>query len=136
MRPEGTGAAHIFALGETRALEMSTQHTALEVPISAQAAPRWIARDGLAGGRSSPLGATVHDGGVNFSVYSRAAVGMDLLLFDHDDDARPARLIRIDPFVNRTHHYWHVFIPGVQPGQMYAYRVRGPWDEVKGLRFD
>jgi isoamylase len=89
-----------------------------------------------AAGRSSPLGATVLDGGVNFSVFSRNGSGVELLLFDREDDARPARVIRIDPADNRTYHYWHVFVPGVRPGQIYAYRVRGPFDPANGMRFD
>jgi glycogen operon protein len=87
-------------------------------------------------GRSSPLGATVCDGGVNFSVFSRSATGVELLFFDREDDARPARLIRIDPSDNRTYHYWHVFVPCVQAGQIYGYRVEGPYDPAKGMRFD
>ena len=87
-------------------------------------------------GQSSPLGAAVSDGGVNFSLYSRDATAVDLLLFDREDDARPARVISLDPFVNRTYHYWHVFVPGVQSGQLYGYRVYGPFDPSRGLRFD
>ncbi len=87
-------------------------------------------------GRSYPLGATVADGGVNFSIYSRSGTGVELLLFDREDDARPERVIRIDPSFGRTYHYWHVFVPGVQPGQIYGYRVEGPFDPPKGMRFD
>ncbi len=82
-------------------------------------------------GRSFPLGVTVVPGGVNFSVFSRNASG-----FDRENDSRPARVIPIDPAANRTYHYWHVFVPGVQPGQLYAYRVQGPSDPSNGLRFD
>jgi glycogen operon protein len=89
-----------------------------------------------AAGQSSPLGATILDGGVNFSVFSRNGSGVELLLFDREDDARPARVIRIDPAGNRTYHYWHVFVLGVQPGQIYAYRVQGPSDPASGMRFD
>ena len=71
-------------------------------------------------GRSSPLGATLSREGANFSVYSKHATGMDLLLFDNVHDARPARVIRIDPSTNRTYHYWHVFVPGVKAGQFYG----------------
>ena len=87
-------------------------------------------------GRSSPLGATPYDGGVNFSVFSRGATGVELLFFDGVDDSRPARVIPIDPSSNRTYHYWHVFVPGVQPGQIYGYRVDGPSDPANGMRFD
>ena len=87
-------------------------------------------------GRSSPLGATVCQGGTNFSVHSRGASGVELLLFDREDDARPSCVIRVDPTANRTYHYWHVFVPGVQPGQIYGYRVHGPFEPPIGLRFD
>src|SRR4030095_8923173 len=87
-------------------------------------------------GRSSPLGATVVPGGVNFSVFSRGAVAVELLLFDREDDPRPTRVIPIDPASNRTYHYWHVFVPGLQPGQLYGYRVQGPFDPTTGMRFD
>ena len=59
-----------------------------------------------------------------------------MLLFDREDDARPIRVIAIDSFLNRTYHYWHVFVPGVQPGQIYGYRVHGPHDPENGMRFD
>src|SRR5438270_11926049 len=87
-------------------------------------------------GRSYPLGATVFPDGVNFSVFSRGASAVELLLFNREDDARPARVIPIDPASNRTYHYWHVFVPGVRPGQIYGYRVHGPWDPANGMRFD
>jgi glycogen operon protein len=61
---------------------------------------------------------------------------VELLFFDGVDDARPVRVIRIDPSFNRTYHYWHVFLPGVRAGQIYGYRVEGPSDPEKGMRFD
>ena len=87
-------------------------------------------------GRSSPLGATPAENGVNFSVYSRDGTGVELLLFDRDDDARPARIISLDPFISRTYHYWHVFVPGLQAGQIYGYRVQGPFAPSAGMRVD
>src|SRR3954452_23842865 len=87
-------------------------------------------------GRSSPPGATVVDGGVNFSLFSRTATGVELLFFDREDDATPSRVARIDPATKRTYHYWHVFTPGVLPGQIYGYRVEGPSAPASGLRFD
>ena len=62
----------------------------------------------------SPLGATVLSGGVNFSVFSRSASAIDLLLFDRDDDAQPSRVVTIDPIHQRQYHYWHVFVPGLR----------------------
>jgi glycogen operon protein len=90
----------------------------------------------LNAGRSAPLGAAVTTAGVNFSVYSKRATGVELLLFDRVDDGRAARTLRLDPVGNRTYHYWHVFVPEVAPGQLYGYRVDGPVDPEKGLRFD
>src|SRR4029434_305837 len=87
-------------------------------------------------GHSSPLGATVVDGGVNFSLFSRGATGVELLLFDREDDARPARVMRLDPAAHRKYSYWHVCMPGIRPGQLYGYRVAGPSDPANGMRFD
>jgi isoamylase len=94
------------------------------------------AKDVQSTGRSSPLGATVLPGGVNFSVFSRNASAVELLLFDREDEPRPSRVITIDPATHRTYHYWHVFVPDVQPGQLYGYRVHGPFDPASGMRFD
>jgi isoamylase len=71
-------------------------------------------------GKPDPLGATLTDGGANFSVFSRSAAGVDLLFFDREDDAKPSRVVKLD----RTYHYWHAFVPGVRPGQLYGYRVQ------------
>ena len=87
-------------------------------------------------GKSAPLGATIFDGGVNFSVYSKNARKVELLLFDDVDDSKPARIIELDPDMNRTYFYWHIFVPGIGEGQLYGYRVHGPFEPEKGLRFD
>ena len=87
-------------------------------------------------GQSAPIGATVSNGGVNFSLYSRDAAKIELLLFDQDNDPVPARVITLDASHHRDYHYWHVFVPHLQPGQMYGYRVHGPHDASQGLRFD
>lgn len=87
-------------------------------------------------GEASPVGATVTADGVNFSVFSRTASAVELLLFDRVDDAKPARVISIDPVTQRTYHYWHTFVSGIKAGQIYGYRVAGPVDPAKGLRFD
>src|SRR5215510_2857810 len=87
-------------------------------------------------GKSFPLGATLNPGGANFSVFAKHSSAAQLLLFDHLDDAGPSRVIDLDPRMNRTYHYWHAFVPGVTAGQLYGYRVTGPFDPAKGLRFD
>ncbi len=90
----------------------------------------------IAEGESAPIGATVSSGGVNFSVFSRHATAIELLLFDDKDAAVPARALRLETDSNRTYHYWHVFVPGVRSGQIYAYRAHGPFDPASGMRFD
>jgi isoamylase len=92
--------------------------------------------DGSEEGSSSPLGATPSADGVNFSVFSRHATGVELLLFDGVDDTKAASVVRLDPSANRTYYYWHVFVPNVRPGQLYGYRVEGPFDPSSGMRFD
>ena len=87
-------------------------------------------------GQSYPLGATVCPEGVNFSIYSRGASAVELLLFDREDDAHPACVIPIDPSSNRSYHYWHVLVSGLRAGQIYGYRVHGRWEPENGLRFD
>jgi isoamylase len=87
-------------------------------------------------GRPHPLGATLEDGGANFSLFSRSAERVELLLFDREDDAQPSRIAHLDPADNRTYHYWHAFVPDVPPGQIYGYRVHGANDPARGLRFD
>jgi isoamylase len=92
--------------------------------------------DGVREGSSYPLGATVFPDGVNFSLFSKSGTAVELLLFDHESDAKPARVISLDPKKNRTYHYWNIFVSGLKAGQRYAYRVRGPFEPSRGLRFD
>jgi glycogen operon protein len=87
-------------------------------------------------GEPAPLGSSVVPGGVNFSVYSRSASRVELLFFDRAENATASRVFAIDRDFNCTSHYWHIFVPGVQPGQLYGYRVHGPFDPVAGMRFD
>jgi isoamylase len=83
-----------------------------------------------------PLGATVGPKGTNFSIFSVSAHGMQIVLFDHADDIAPIRTIDFDPVRDRTSHYWHIFLPGIGPGQLYGYRADGPSDPASGQRFD
>ena len=87
-------------------------------------------------GRTFPLGATVLTDGVNFSVFSRQASRVELLLFGDAAAAHPTRVIDLDARTHCTYHYWHVFVPGIVPGQAYAYRAIGPFQPDHGLRFD
>ena len=87
-------------------------------------------------GKSFPLGSTVYPAGVNFSLFSKNSTLVELLLFDQVGDAKPAAVIALDPRWNRTYHYWHVFVSDLRPGQIYGYRVSGPFEPHKGFRFD
>ena len=93
-------------------------------------------RENLGAGKSFPLGATPYPDGVNFSIYSKNSTAAELLLFDDASAPNPARVIALDPKENRTFHYWHVFVPGLKPGQLYGYRVHGPFEPLLGFRFD
>ena len=95
-----------------------------------------VEADRSVAGKSAPLGADVTPEGVNFSVFSKRATSIELLLFDHVDDPKPATVIPLDPGVNRTNHFWHVFVPGIEAGQIYGLRAYGPFDPSAGLRFD
>ena len=86
--------------------------------------------DGVKPGRPDLLGATLQDGGVNFSLFSYHTEEVELLLFDRPDQAQPSAAFRLDPETHRTGSYWHIFIPGLQAGQLYGYRFHGPdWGE-------
>ena len=87
-------------------------------------------------GSAHPLGTTTYTDGVNFSLFSEAATEVVLLLFDHASAIEPAQVIRLDPFRNRTFHFWHVFVRGCRPGIYYAFRVDGPADPPAGHRFN
>jgi isoamylase len=80
-----------------------------------------------------PLGATWLGDGVNFALFSEHATSVDLCLFD-SVDARQEN-IRI-PMTEHTDLVWHVFLPEVRPGQIYGYRVSGPYEPKSGMRFN
>ncbi|NEZ59058.1 glycogen debranching protein GlgX [Adonisia turfae] len=87
-------------------------------------------------GNSYPLGARVRDGGINFCLYAREARTVELLLFATPEDPQPQTTIRLDPKIHHTFHFWHVFVVGLKAGQVYAYRVDGPYYPETGLRFN
>jgi len=87
-------------------------------------------------GSPYPIGASVTGTGVNFSVFSYHATGAELLLFDTEDAIQPSRIISLTPGTGRTSHYWHVHLPGIRPGQLYGYRISGPYAPELGHRFD
>src|SRR5271157_6257846 len=86
-------------------------------------------------GSPHPLGAVPSPLGVNFSLASSNATGVELLLFSAHDSLEPFQTIQFDPYVNKTFHLWHAFVRGLKPGVHYAYRVDGPID-APGQRFN
>jgi len=89
----------------------------------------------ISAGEPHPLGATVAGDGVNFSLFSRSAVAVQLLLFSGIDDDTP-QVVELDPRAHRTFNYWHVFVHGARESQLYGYRVHGPWAPEAGQRYD
>ena len=87
-------------------------------------------------GSTHPLGATIQPGGVNFSLFSQNAAGVDLLLFATHDEPQPFQVITLDPVANRSFHFWHVLVQGLVEGAHYAFRVSGPFDPAAGHRFN
>jgi isoamylase len=79
-------------------------------------------------GNPYPLGATYDGSGTNFALFSEVAERVELCLFDADGTETRVALPEVDGFV------WHAFLPGVEPGQHYGYRVHGPYDPENGLR--
>ena len=79
-----------------------------------------------------PYGAIVHDGGVQFVVFSRRATAMRVLLYDSADDPEPAEIIDFDPDLNRWGDIWSIFVPGVGPGQLYHFQADGPFEPGQG----
>lgn len=87
-------------------------------------------------GESFPPGSTIYPEGVNFSLFCKNGTSVELLLFDHVDDTEPSQVIALHPQLNRTYHYRHTFVQGIGNGQLYAYRINGPYEPGKGHRFD
>lgn len=87
-------------------------------------------------GLSHPIGATLAEGGANFSLFSKNALAVELLFFREADDVEPSQVIHLDSVHHKTYHYWHVFVHGIKAGQLYGYRVHGPFDPGNGHRFD
>jgi glycogen operon protein len=79
-------------------------------------------------GAPYPLGATYDGSGTNFALFSEVADRVELCLFDEEGTETRIELTEVDAYV------WHCYLPQVQPGQRYGYRVHGPWDPSRGLR--
>jgi isoamylase len=112
--PEG------FSPGEVGAVQVRGAATALEFTT-------------LRPGSSHPLGATWDGQGVNFALYSRNATRVELCLFDAANGSTETARITMPEQTNET---WHVYVPHLTPGQLYGYRVYGPYAPERGLRFN
>ena len=83
-------------------------------------------------GEPFPLGATWDGNGVNFALYSENAESVELCLFNSTTGDGEQRI----KVKEMTHHIWHCYLPGLKPGQLYGYRVHGPYDPPNGDRFN
>nr|WP_304315180.1 glycogen debranching protein GlgX [Bifidobacterium catenulatum] len=79
-------------------------------------------------GSMYPLGASYDGAGVNFALFSQVAQKVELCLFDEEDNETRIEMTEQNSYV------WHNYLPGIQPGQRYGYRVYGPYDPMQGLR--
>src|SRR5690606_25684184 len=84
-------------------------------------------------GKPFPLGAIWDGLGVNFALYSEHAEKVELVLFDSPDDPAPALTLELP---ESTGPVRHGYIPNIRPGQLYGYRVHGPYDPQNGHRFN
>jgi isoamylase len=88
-------------------------------------------------GNPLPIGGAQEQGwGVNFVLFSRHATAVRLELYQHPEDFSPTRIIRFDPVRHRTGDIWHVWVRGISAGQLYGYRVEGPYLPEEGHRFN
>lgn len=84
-------------------------------------------------GRPAPLGATWDGKGVNFAVFSEFATQVDVCLFDSPLATKETHRI---PLPDQTDHVWNAYLPGIKPGQLYAFRAKGPYEPERGFRFN
>jgi glycogen operon protein len=87
-------------------------------------------------GKALPFGTQVRTNGVNFSLFSRSATSVILDVFESSIDTVPKISYVFDPLINRTGDIWHVYVRNLKANALYLYRVDGPFDPVKGHRFN
>lgn len=87
-------------------------------------------------GSPLPFGAHQRAGGVNFALFSRHATRVRLELYGSPDAGSPTRVIDLDPARHRTGDVWHVWVPGITSGQLYGFRIDGPYQPEDGHRFN
>ena len=84
-------------------------------------------------GKPYPLGASYDGEGVNFALFAEHAEGVELCLFQSTESNKESFKIKMR---ENLHHVWHAYIPDLKPGQLYGYRVHGPYDPKRGHRFN
>ncbi|MBN1586479.1 MAG: glycogen debranching protein GlgX [Candidatus Omnitrophica bacterium] len=84
-------------------------------------------------GRATPLGATFDGSGTNFAIFAKHATSVELCLFDSPEAARETHRL---PLQERTQGVWHAYLPAIGPGQLYGYRIHGPYTPRQGHRFN
>jgi isoamylase len=84
----------------------------------------------------SPFGASVNNTGAQFSVFSRSATAMRLLLYNEVNDTQPSEIISFDRETDRWGDVWSLNVPSLSHGQLYHFQASGPWDPANGHRFD
>lgn len=89
--------------------------------------------DNIPPGEPDPQGAFWDGNGVNFALYADCATGVELCLFNSIDDEEECYKVNM---IERSHQVWHIYIPGLAPGQLYGYRVHGPYNPPEGHRFN
>lgn len=87
-------------------------------------------------GSPLPFGACQYEGGVNFALFSRHATRVLLELYESPDGCSPTRVIDLDPARHRTGDVWHVWVRGITSGQLYGFRIDGPYQPGDGHRFN
>ena len=83
-----------------------------------------------------PLGARITNKGVQFSVFSRHATEVSLILFETPEPDSPFEEVKLDKDLNKTGDIWHIWIEGINEGQLYGYKIDGPYNPEKGHRFN
>jgi len=101
---------------------------------------RLVASHGISeiqAGNPLPIGGPHQQGdGICFVLFSRHATGVSLEFYDHPDGSSPSRIVNLDPLCHRTGDVWHVWVRGIAPGQLYGYRIEGPYQPEEGHRFN
>lgn len=118
---------------EKRLVSSFGQISLIDMMPDTEIMPGPTASETYKAGSPFPQGATWDGEGTNFALFSEGAEAVELCLFDRSEDVKEA--VRI-PIRERTNGIWHIYLPEVGPGQLYGYRVHGPYEPEKGLRFN